>query len=314
MYNIGIDLGGTNLRAGVVDEAGHVLGRASVATPRGTAALVEAIASAVDRAASSAGLTLSDIRTVGLACAGSVDPEEGTVLHAFNLGLDHVPLAGLVSERLGLIVRLENDANAAALGEFLSGAGRGSSSLVLVTLGTGLGVGAVLSGALYTGFNHAGMEGGHMVIHRGGRPCTCGRRGCWEAYVSATGLIASTRQAMAENPDSALWKLCPTLEQADGETAFTAAQQGDAAAQAVVADYESDLACGVVNLVNLLQPEVLCIGGGVSGQGEGLLVPIQAVLDEEEFTRDGPHRTRLRIAQLGNEAGLVGAALLPGGK
>jgi glucokinase len=231
------------------------------------------------------------------------------VLHAYNLGLDHVPLAELVSRRLGLPAYLENDANAAALGEFVAGAGRGKRSLVAVTLGTGVGVGAVLEGKLYTGFNYGGMEGGHMVIRRGGRPCTCGRKGCWEAYASATGLILSTREAMEAHQQSALWTLAPTLEDVTGRTAFDAAQGGDPAAQTVVDEYMADLACGVVNLVNLIQPEVFCLGGGVSAQGEALLKPIREALDREEFTKDSPRRTQVVTAQLGNRAGLIGGAL-----
>ncbi|MDD5938892.1 MAG: ROK family protein, partial [Clostridiales bacterium] len=171
--------------------------------------------------------------------------------------------------------------------------------------------GAVLDGKLFTGFNYAGMEAGHMVIRRGGRPCTCGRRGCWETYASATGLIRSTREAMEAHPDSALWKLASTLEAVNGRTAFDAAQAGDAAARQVVEEYEADLACGLANLINILQPEVLCLGGGVSRQGENLLAPVRALLDQEEFTRDAGRRTKVCEARLGNNAGIIGGALVP---
>ncbi len=169
MYYIGIDLGGTNIAAAVVNELGACLGEASVPTPRGAKEVADAIAQAATLAASDAGIAVSEAQSVGVASAGSIDPEGGMVIHAFNLGLDHVPLAGMVSERLGLPATLENDANAAALGEFVAGAGKGGRSLVAVTLGTGVGAGAVLEGKLFTGFNYAGMEAGHMVIHRDGR-------------------------------------------------------------------------------------------------------------------------------------------------
>ena len=181
----------------------------------------------------------------------------------------------------------------------------------MVTLGTGVGSGAVLNGKLFTGSNYAGMEAGHMVIHRGGRQCTCGRQGCWETYASATGLIRSTREAMETHPDSILWHYAPTLEAANGKTAFDAAQAGDAVAQAVMESYVDDLACGITNLINLFQPETLCVAGGVSRQGENLLGPVRKILDAEEFTRDGTRRTRLCLAQLGSEAGVIGAALVP---
>ena len=311
MYYIGIDLGGTNVHAGLVSEKGMLLSQAEVPTPRGTEAVVEAIAQAGRLTAAQAGVALSDVSSVGLASAGSIDPGEGMVLHAWNLGLDHVPLARMVSERLELPTLIENDANAAALGEFVAGAGRGYRSLVAVTLGTGVGCGAVLDGKLFTGFNYAGMEAGHMVIHKGGRSCTCGRRGCWETYASATGLIRSVREAMERRKDSALWHFVPTLEAVNGKTVFDAVDAGDAAAQEVLDAYLGDLACGIVNLINILQPEVLCIGGGISRQGEKLLGPLRDVLDREEFTRDSPRRTRLCVARLRGEAGIIGAALVP---
>jgi len=310
-YFIGIDLGGTNVAAGIVTERGELLGKASVPTPKGDAAVADAVAQAAHLAAREAGAEVSGAHSVGLASPGSIDPERGIVEHAFNLGLDHTPLPKLVAGRLGLPTVLENDANAAALGEFVSGAGKGHNSLVAVTLGTGVGSGAVLGGKLFTGSNYAGMEAGHMVIHEGGRPCTCGRRGCWETYASATGLIRSAREAMQAHPDSALWRFAPTLEAVDGKTPFDAAAAGDAAARAVVEQYVHDLACGVTNLINILQPEVLCIGGGVSKQGEVLLSPVRAYLDREEFTRDGERRTKVCAAVLGNDAGIIGAALVP---
>ncbi len=308
---IGIDLGGTNVAAAVVNETGRCLGRASIPTPRGAEKIADAIAQAAVLACSDAGIAVTDARSVGVASAGSIDPEGGMVTHAFNLDLHNVPLAGMVSQRLGLPATLENDANAAALGEFVAGAGRGGRSLVAVTLGTGVGSGAVLNGKLFTGSNYAGMEAGHMVIHRGGRQCTCGRQGCWETYASATGLIRSTREAMETHPDSILWHYAPTLEAANGKTAFDAAQAGDAVAQAVMESYVDDLACGITNLINLFQPETLCVAGGVSRQGENLLGPVRKILDAEEFTRDGTRRTRLCLAQLGSEAGVIGAALVP---
>jgi len=310
-YYIGIDLGGTNVAAGLVSEEGELLGHFSEPTPKGAEHVADAIAHAARLACAAAGKAPGDAESVGLASPGSIDPAVGIVEHAFNLGLEHTPLAGMVSQRLGRPAMLENDANAAALGEFVSGAGKGCSSLVAVTLGTGVGSGAVLNGKLFTGFNYAGMEAGHVVIHRGGRQCTCGRRGCWETYASATGLIRSTREAMELHPESALWKSAPTLAAVNGKTVFDACELGDPVAESVAAEYIADLACGVTNLINVLQPEVLCIGGGVSRQGERLLAPIRAYLDREEFTRDGVRRTRLCAARLGNDAGIIGAALVP---
>lgn len=311
MYYIGIDLGGTNVAAGIVDGEGALLSKAGLPCPRGAEPIADAIAWAARMAAEKAGVAIAQARGVGLASPGSIDPEGGVVLHAFNLELDHAPLADLVAQRLGLPTLLENDANAAALGEFVAGAGVGRKSLVAVTLGTGVGAGAVLEGKLYTGFNYSGMEAGHMVIRRGGRQCTCGRKGCWETYASATGLIRSTREAMEAHPDSGLWKVAPTPAEVNGKTPFDAAQAGDSVARAVLDEYMEDLGCGLANIINILQPEVICIGGGISAQGENLLAPLRSVLDREEFTKDSPRRPKLCTARLGNDAGIIGAALVP---
>lgn len=312
MYYIGIDLGGTNVAAGVTDKDGRLLGKASIPCPRGAEAIADAMAQSARLAAQEAELPLEQCGSVGVASPGTIDPAEGMVFHAFNLGLENVPLARMVSERLGGIpTYLENDANAAALGEFVAGAGVGRKSLVAITLGTGVGAGAVLEGKLYTGFNYSGMEAGHMVIRRGGRQCTCGRKGCWETYASATGLIRSTREAMEAHPDSGLWKVAPTPAEVNGKTPFDAAQAGDSVARAVLDEYMEDLGCGLANIINILQPEVICIGGGISAQGENLLAPLRSVLDREEFTRDSPRRPKLCTARLGNDAGIIGAALVP---
>lgn len=311
MYYIGIDLGGTNVAAGLVDEKGALLGKASVPTPHGAEPVADAIASAARLAAGNAGVELDRVKSVGLTAPGIIDPEKGIVFRAVNMGLENVPLVELVSRRLGLPGVLENDANAAALGEYVAGAGRGCASLLAITLGTGVGAGAVLDGKLYTGFNYTALEAGHTVIRRGGRLCNCGRRGCWETYASATGLIRSTREAMEAHPDSALWRLAPTLEEVNGKTPFDAADTGDPAAQKVVQEYIEDLACGLVNLINILQPQVVCVSGGVARQGERLLAPVREIVDREEHNRSGKNRVKLRIAQLGDDAGVVGAALVP---
>lgn len=312
MYYIGIDLGGTNVAAGVTDKDGRLLGKASIPCPRGAEAIADAMAESARLAAKEAEIPLEQCGSVGVASPGTIDPAEGMVFHAFNLGLENVPLARMVSERMGgMPTYLENDANAAALGEFVSGAGKGKNSLVAVTLGTGVGSGAVLEGKLYTGFNYAAFEAGHTVIHRGGRPCTCGRKGCWEAYASATGLIKSTREAMAAHHDSALWQFAPTLEEVNGKTPFDAAQAGDDVAREVLAEYIEDLACGLANLINIIQPQVLCIGGGICKQGEYLMAPLRDALDREEFTRDAKRRCQVVTALLGNDAGIIGGAMVP---
>ena len=313
MYYLGIDLGGINIAAAVTDESGHIVGRDSRPTPHAPAEEVaDHMAAAARAAAAQGGIPLDGIASLGVGSPGAIDPQAGMVVNWYNLGFDHVPLSGLLSQRLGLEVFLENDANAAALGEYAAGAGRGSQSMIAITLGTGVGGGAVLGGKLYTGFNYAGMEIGHFVLEYNGRPCKCGRRGCFEAYCSATALIQRTREEMQRHPDSLLWQAAGgSLDRVEGRTAFTAMAQGDGVARALVDEYASYLGCGVASLVNILQPEVVCIGGGVSNAGEALLAPVREIVDREDYARNSLHRSRVVRAQLGNDAGLIGAALLP---
>lgn len=312
MHYLGIDLGGTNVAAAVVDKDGTILGKVSLPTPRtGAEAVADQMAAAARAAAEKAGVSLEQVESVGIGSPGSIEPDNGIIRYWNNLDFYNVPLASMMAERLHQKIYLENDANAAALGEYAAGAGKGSQSMVAITLGTGIGGGAVLNGKLYTGFNYAGMEAGHTVIVHNGRPCTCGRYGCFEAYCSATALIKRTREVMEETPDSLLWQLAGSLEGVDGRTPFDAAAQGDAAAGKVIDEYVNYLGCGVANLVNIFQPEVFCIGGGPSAQGETLMAPVRYILNREDYARNSVRRTRLVRAALGNDAGIIGAALLP---
>ena len=311
MEYLGIDLGGINIAAAIVSENGQILARSSSPTPRGEEVVADAIAQTVRRMLEQAGRQAEDFTCLGIGAPGTIDPENGVVEYWSNLNFCHVPLAEMLTKRLGLPVLLENDANCAALGEYVAGAGKGSRSMVAITLGTGVGGGAVLDGRLYTGFNHAGLEVGHFVLEYGGRPCTCGRAGCFETYCSATAIIKRARQMMEEHPDSLLWTLSGGLEQVTGQLVFTAMEQGDESARQVVGELTSYLGNGVASLVNIFQPEVFCIGGGLSNAGETLLAPVRAILEREDYARHNPSRTRLVKAQLGNDAGIIGAALLP---
>lgn len=312
MHYLGIDLGGTNVAAAVVDREGTILGKVSLPTPRtGAEAVADQMAAAARAAAEKAGVSLEQVESVGIGSPGTIEPEQGLIRFWSNLNFVDVPLGRLMEARLHKKIYLENDANAAALGEYAAGAGKGSQSMVAITLGTGVGGGAVLNGKLYTGFNYAGMEVGHFVIEYGGRLCTCGRKGCFEAYCSATALIKRTREVMEEHPDSLLWQLAGSLEGVNGRTPFDAAARGDAAAGKVIDEYVNYLGCGVASLVNIFQPEVFCIGGGPSAQGETLMAPVRYILNREDYARNSVHRTRLVQAALGNDAGIIGAALLP---
>lgn len=313
MNYLGIDLGGINVAAAVVDEKGVILSRGKLSTPRtGAEAVAAAMAEAARQAVEGGGCTLADIAAVGIGAPGVIDPKLGVVEYWSNLDFHQVPLAAMLSERLGRPVFLENDANAAALGEYAAGAGKGSDSMVAITLGTGVGGGAVLGGRLYTGFNYAGLEVGHFVIEYNGRLCTCGRRGCFETYASATAIIKRARERMEGARDSLLWKLADgALDKVEARTVFDAADRGDLLARELVEEYQSYLACGITSLINIFQPEIFCVGGGVAGAGEALLGPVRAIVEREDYARDCKKRTVLTLARLGNDAGIIGAALLP---
>lgn len=312
IYRIGIDLGGTNIVAGVVDETYRIVASAKCKTnlPRPAEEIVEDMARMAEEAARTAGLTMADIDFVGVGCPGTCNRETGIVEFSNNLRFDHLPLKSMLADRLRKPIDIENDANAAALGEAVAGAAKGVSSAVCITLGTGVGSGIILDGKVFSGSNYAGAELGHMVIVVDGESCTCGRNGCWEAYASATALINQTRRAMANHPESLMWKISEEGGKVNGRTAFDAMRAGDPVGQQVVDTYIRYIACGLVNVVNIFQPEVLCIGGGICNEGDTLLKPLEQQIAEARFSKYSEQQTRLCVAALGNDAGVIGAAAL----
>ena len=310
-FYVGVDIGGTNIKAGVVDENGTLIRDVSRSTgaDRPQDEVLPDILLAVEDALKAAGLALSDISGVGVGCPGMIDPERGFVVYNNNLGWRNFPLVALIRDALNLPVMLGNDANVAALGEFCAGCAKGASSAVIITLGTGVGSGFVQNGRIWTGWNSAAAEFGHMVIVHGGRLCTCGRKGCFEAYASATGLIALTNEAINSNPESLMVSIAKASGHADGKTAFDAAQAGDETAKRVIDDYISYLACGLTNLINGLQPEVMGIGGGLGKQGEKLLVPLREKVYSEVYGGKGTRFTSIVSCTLGYQAGIIGAAM-----
>ncbi len=315
MYYIGVDLGGTNIAVGITDENGNILVKGKVPTgkERHSDEIIADMGALCASLVKEAGLTFDDIAYAGVAAPGSVDPANGEIKYANNINMFHYPLAKKLMEHIPVKkVYLENDANAAALAEAKAGAGKGYHDVIMITLGTGVGGGIVIGGKLYSGFNYAGAELGHVVIEYNGRPCTCGRKGCWEAYSSATALIEMTKEKMAETRDTVMWEMCENgAKKVSGRTAFKAAKQGDKAGLEVVEKYIDYLASGITNMVNIFQPEVLCIGGGVCGEGDYLLEPLKKIVDRDQYgTAAHDDKTQLKIAELGNDAGIIGAALL----
>ena len=311
-YYVGIDLGGTFIKAGVVDEEYHILAKSSVPSQvdGDDEGLADRIAQAATMAMEQLGLTIKDITSVGVGTPGAVDTVNGVVVYANNLGFRNTPLGKYLEDRLHTSVYLENDANVAAYGEVLAGAAAGYKDVVVVTLGTGVGGGIIIDGRIYSGFNNFGGELGHTVIVYNGRHCTCGRNGCLEAYCSATALIRRTREVMEENPSSKLWEVAGSLDAVNGKTAFNAMRLGDEAGTMIVNEYIEYLGCGLANFVNTFQPEVLLIGGGISKEGENLLAPLREILAKETYGISGVKSTTLKTCALGNDAGTIGAAFL----
>ncbi len=318
MYYIGVDLGGTNIAVGVVNSDFKIVKKGSVPTnaSRPADAIIKDMANLCLKLIADCGLTVADIEYAGISTPGTANSATGVVEYANNLPFLAYPIAAKLSEMTGIEkVYIENDANAAAKAEAMAGVAKGAQYSVMITLGTGLGGGIVIDGKVYSGFNFAGAELGHIVIEKDGRQCTCGRKGCWETYSSATGLVRTTREKIekcrATGRATQMEKLIGgDLSKCSARTAFTAMKAGDAAAAEVVDEYISYLAVGIANIINVFQPNVLSIGGGVCNEGDYLLKPLLEKVWKETYTREGTPRCEIKIAKLGNDAGIIGAATL----
>lgn len=313
MYYVGIDLGGTNIAVGVIDEEHKIIGSSKKKTgaTRPADEIFDDIAATVEEAIKDAGVNRSEIAYVGLGTPGAVNQETGVIEFAGNLNFNNVSAKAMLEERLGITAYVANDANAAALGEAIAGAGHGVKNFVAITLGTGVGSGVIIDGKILGGYNSVAGEIGHVVINVDGEHCTCGRNGCWEAYASATALIRQTKAAMKENRDSKMWDFVDdNIDNVSGRTAFEAMREGDEAGKQVVDRYIYYVAVGIINIINSLQPEMICIGGGISKEGDTLLKPIHEHVRRERFSKHSVKQTTVCCAKLGNDAGIIGAALL----
>ena len=311
-YSLGIDIGGTNIAAGVVDESFNIVSKSKVKTnsARGYEEVLRDIALAGELAVKDAGLSMEKIKWVGMGCPGTCNIDSGIVEYANNLKWENVPLRRFVGDALGIPAYIENDANAAALGEYYAGAAKGVKSAIIITLGTGLGAGIIIDGKIFSGSNYAGAEIGHTVINVDGEQCTCGRKGCFETYCSATALVKFTKRAMEKNPDSLMKEIAEKEGKISGRTAFNAAKAGDKTGQEIVDYFIKNLACGIINTINVFQPDMLCIGGGVSNEGENLLNPLKMRIKKEVYSKNSAHNTEIALCKLGNNSGIIGAALL----
>ena len=310
-------MGGTNIVAGVVDENYNIISKASTKTncPRPEKEIADDMAKMALQAVKNANLEISDIEWIGIGTPGIANSATGIIERANNLGFVNTPMVKYIKETIDKPVFIENDANAAAYGEFVAGAAKEARNAICVTLGTGVGAGIIIDGKIYSGSNYAGAEIGHTVIEVDGAECSCGRKGCFEAYSSATGLIRMSKEAMEKNPDSIMNKMAQEKGgKVTARTSFDAMRAGDKSAKEVVNKYIKYLAAGITNTINIFQPDILCIGGGVCNEGDPLLLPVKALVENEDFAKNSEKRTEIVIAKLGNDAGIIGAAFLGNAK
>ena len=309
-YYLGIDLGGTFIKGGIVDDKGNIIIKDKTPTQSegGAGVVAKNIANLCLSLLERVGMQHSDVIGVGMGVPGMIDSKKGEVVYSNNLNWEHFMISEEVEKLTGINVKIANDANVAALGETKFGSGKDYSNTVLITLGTGVGGGIVIDGKLFEGNRSAGAELGHSVIVAGGEQCTCGRKGCLEAYASATALIRDTKRAMQANKNSLMWQV-GSLDKVDGKTSFDY-YHTDSSAKAVVDGYIEKLGVGLTNIANEFRPEVIMLGGGVCAQGDNLIKPLQAFLNAEIFAGNKGPAVKLLIATLGNDAGLLGAAAL----
>lgn len=312
MLYIGIDLGGTGIKAGVVDEKGNILSKASCPTgvERGYEAVIRDMAALCVEAAEKSGHTMDDIHSIGIGIPGIFDPASQMVPFCTNLGWHQVPILSEMAKYTDRPVYVDNDATVAGLAEAVAGVSAGVANSVFVTLGTGVGGGIILDGKPYAGPHGVASEIGHMITVAGGELCTCGNHGCWERYASATAIIREGRKFAEAHPDCAIAKAVNgNLDEITAKTVIDLAKEGDADASMLFDNYITHLCVGLVNLINLYDPEIIALGGGVSHAGEFLLDAVRAKLPSMVFYKTMPY-ARIELARLGNDAGIIGAAML----
>jgi len=311
-YYVGIDLGGTNIKAGIVDSEGKMLNKKSIKTnaDRPMEEIITDMGKLAVDVISDAGLTNDQVKAIGIGSPGTPDNEAGVLVYSNNLPFNMAPMREIIKKVVDLPVYIDNDANCAGMAEAVAGAAKGAKDSVTITLGTGIGAGVIINGRIYSGFNQAGSEFGHTVLVSGGQQCSCGRKGCFEAYGSASALVRMTKEAAEANPDSKLNEVIEEEGKVNAKVAFVAMRRNDKVAAEVVDTYIDYLADGLANAINTFMPEVLVIGGGVCGEGDPLLVPLREKTLSRPYFGPGVKKTRIELAQMGNDAGIVGAAMM----
>lgn len=313
MYYIGIDVGGTGIKAGVVTESGKIIKSAAIATNQRAdyKDLVKDMANLVFKVLNQAHVSLDNVKSIGIGFPSAVDEKNGVVLYTANINLNNAPVVSEFKKHIDKPIYIGNDANCAALGEYFALNDDTVENFVAITLGTGVGGGIIIGKKLYTGSNGSAGELGHIRIVMDGEKCSCGRDGCLESYASATALIKSSLNAAQDNPDSLLAKnIKENGGRSNGKLVFDTAQTGDETAKKVINDYIKYLSEGIIDIINIFQPSVIAIGGGVSRQGDNLLNPVKEYVNGKVYGASYITPCRITIAKLGNDAGIVGAAFL----
>jgi len=312
MYYIGIDLGGTGMAAGLVNSKGRILYKNEVPTGPDMPheEILNNMVSLCDDIVEKNNISYDNIKYVGAGIPGAVNPRTGVIEFTSNLRFANVDAAAFMKNKIPLPFYIDNDANCAALGELICGAAKGKSSALMVTVGTGVGGGIIIDGKIYSGAFFGGGEISHHVIVSGGRKCNCGRYGCWEKYASATAIIEQAQEQAKGNKDSIIHELCGgDLNKLTAKMVFDAYDAGDPCAVKVIEEYYTYFSEGLANIINIIQPEIIVIGGGVSARGEKLLVPIREKVGEMMYGITGL-KTEIVLATLGNDGGIIGAAML----
>ncbi len=312
-HYLGIDLGGTNIAVGITDENGSIIAKYSAKTNAAQPfeGLVRDIAETAKKAVENAGLQLEDIAAVGLGTPSCINPRTNLLVNANNLNWQNVPLYDELKKYFDMPVFIQNDAACAALGEAVCGAASEYENAVMVTLGTGVGSGIIMNKRIFNGCDDMGAEIGHTKLVYDGLTCTCGQKGCFEAYASATALISQAKNAARENPQSVMNEMCGgDISKMNAKIPFDAAKSGDASAKAVVEKYMHYLAAGLSSAIALFRPQAVIIGGGISAEGDYLIKPLKKILYECTFSAEQIDIPEIVAAKLGNDAGIIGAAML----
>ena len=312
MYYIGIDIGGTTIKAGIVDKEGKILVKSAITTEKiPPSSQIEKVGKQITKLLQSSNLSFDDVSGIGVGCPGAINGKKGIVGYSSNLKWTNFNLKEELERVTNKTVRVANDADAATLGEVIFGSAKDYNVVIMLTLGTGVGGGIVIDKKLYEGTNGMVSELGHITLRANGIKCGCGRRGCFEQYASATALIRITKEAMLKNKDSSMWQVVlGDIEKVDGKTAFISAKQGDKTAIRVVDKYVSYLSEGCLDYCNIFRPDAIVFGGGISKEGEYLTEKVVNYLEKYDYGYKGTPKTAILTASLKNDAGIIGAASL----